>query len=338
MGCSCKLYSLRVVDHRRLPRHETPMSRLYAEFLRRRAPPPYHEAMLTSRNFDELQQEILQRTRHSSGRPRRSRRSRSQNNQQSQTPQNDDMNNSNQNGDVHEQINEGENAIVTSSSTSNTELEENRNNVNVERTASTAVLLPSDSQTGSSESDDSDYTDNDDDDDVTETDPDAQNEEHSDDENILTSESLSTRWARAVETETLSDDDCILDNISESNSLNQATEPVTLSSSFRDSHCDNASVDTGSLSVNSIELPEITPSTVAHDDSILQENDSIQDDSDYEKLDDGKSESSPKPENNVERRMIPEQRCLSHHSLNSEGSETLSDNDVPLLPINNSSR
>lgn len=39
------------------------MSRLYAEFLRRTAPPPYHEAMLTSRNYDEVQQERRERLR-----------------------------------------------------------------------------------------------------------------------------------------------------------------------------------------------------------------------------------------------------------------------------------
>lgn len=43
------------------PRHETPLSRLYAEFMRRRAPPPYHEAMLTSRPYEEARREYLER-------------------------------------------------------------------------------------------------------------------------------------------------------------------------------------------------------------------------------------------------------------------------------------
>ncbi|XP_061163426.1 low-density lipoprotein receptor-related protein 12-like [Saccostrea echinata] len=47
LGCTCKLYNLRQ-QQLHGPRHETPLSRVYAEFMRRRAPPPYHEAMLTS--------------------------------------------------------------------------------------------------------------------------------------------------------------------------------------------------------------------------------------------------------------------------------------------------
>ncbi|KAK3085607.1 hypothetical protein FSP39_006043 [Pinctada imbricata] len=58
LGCTCKLYNLRMHQHHG-PRHETPLSRLYAEFLRRRAPPTYHEAMLTSRPYEEVRREYL---------------------------------------------------------------------------------------------------------------------------------------------------------------------------------------------------------------------------------------------------------------------------------------
>ncbi|KAL5022284.1 hypothetical protein ScPMuIL_001439 [Solemya velum] len=67
LGCTCKLYVLRLQDQI----GESPMSRLQAHFMRRRAPPPYHEAMLTSRPYDEVRRDML--------RGRRSRRSRRQN-------------------------------------------------------------------------------------------------------------------------------------------------------------------------------------------------------------------------------------------------------------------
>ncbi|KAL3860111.1 hypothetical protein ACJMK2_010279 [Sinanodonta woodiana] len=60
LGCACKLYHLRVMERNGGPHHSTPMSRLYAQFMQRRAPPPYHEAMATSRPYDEVQREILE--------------------------------------------------------------------------------------------------------------------------------------------------------------------------------------------------------------------------------------------------------------------------------------
>ena len=61
------------------PRHETPLSRLYSEFMRRRAPPTYHEAMLTSRPYEEVRREYLEQLdqsgQRSNSRRRNSRRS-----------------------------------------------------------------------------------------------------------------------------------------------------------------------------------------------------------------------------------------------------------------------
>lgn len=76
MGCTCKLYNLRMQQFHG-PRHETPLTRLYAEFMRRRAPPPYHEAMLTSRPYEEVRQELAEQTNRnetSGSRTRRHRR------------------------------------------------------------------------------------------------------------------------------------------------------------------------------------------------------------------------------------------------------------------------
>lgn len=64
-GCVCKVYHMRVYQHRGGPQHETPLSRQLAEMFHHRAPPPpYHEAMLTSRPFDEAYLELLGHTEH----------------------------------------------------------------------------------------------------------------------------------------------------------------------------------------------------------------------------------------------------------------------------------
>lgn len=60
LGCACKVYALRANEHPRSSRFDTPLSRLQAEMFRRRAPPPpYHEAMLTSRPYDEAVREFM---------------------------------------------------------------------------------------------------------------------------------------------------------------------------------------------------------------------------------------------------------------------------------------
>ena len=74
LGCTCKLYALRLHEAHASMRFTTPIARLTEEmFARRLAPPPYNEAMLTSRPFDEAHQEYLEqlqrgRTTRSQGR------------------------------------------------------------------------------------------------------------------------------------------------------------------------------------------------------------------------------------------------------------------------------
>ena len=73
LGCTCKLYALRLQEHQRILQQSTPISRIQEGiYARRMAPPPYLEAMATSRPFDEMQREASQGQEQSSG--RRSRR------------------------------------------------------------------------------------------------------------------------------------------------------------------------------------------------------------------------------------------------------------------------
>ncbi|VDI44275.1 low-density lipoprotein receptor-related protein 3/10/12 [Mytilus galloprovincialis] len=144
LGCTCKLYNLRVHGHRQ--RHETPLSRLYSEFMRRRAPPPYHEAMLTSRPYDEVRRDYLEHLQQTGNRPpsRRGRRTRNRNQPQTGT------------GNV-----EGE-SQNTSDNADNREPEEqdglaeaqNSVNTDFERQNSNSLLILPESSSDESESDD----------------------------------------------------------------------------------------------------------------------------------------------------------------------------------------
>lgn len=324
------------MDHQhRYPRHETPMSRLYAEFLRRRAPPPYHEAMLTSRNFDEVQQEYLERMQNSrrSNRGSRGNRRRSRNQQSQSQRDNAEINENQANaGDSNnESLHEGRSDLQLC--TINEE-NENDNNVNTGRTSSTAELLPSESE---SESDDVE----------SETDLAEQGEGHiegqsgsnnsdhanegdngdeDDDENILASTSLSAQWMRNVDSDDSSDDVCILDTQGNMHSSEAHR-------SRGHGQCDNASIDTeATASIASMEQQEIPSNEPLFKDS---ENES---DSDGEALENSRN-STPKPDSNHGNAVISQtsgdyiSRVNSHNSLNSVGSETHSETDVPLLPI-----
>lgn len=81
LGCTCKLYALRLHEAHANLRYSTPISRMTEEiFARRLAPPPYNEAMLTSRPFEEAYQdymEQIQRARSQRSTGRRNRHSRS---------------------------------------------------------------------------------------------------------------------------------------------------------------------------------------------------------------------------------------------------------------------
>lgn len=124
-GCTCKLYNLRVHGHQH-GRHETPLSRLYSEFMRRRAPPPYHEAMLTSRPYDEVRRDYLEHLQQVNARPP-SRRGRRNRNRNSDVPAATD-------GNSQENSNGNQNGLQ----------EETQNSVNagLERQNSTSLLLP----------------------------------------------------------------------------------------------------------------------------------------------------------------------------------------------------
>ncbi|XP_005103804.1 uncharacterized protein LOC101862519 [Aplysia californica] len=60
LGCICKIFSARMHQLEAVAHTETPLTRLQAELFRRRAPPPpYNEAMVTSRPYHQACQELL---------------------------------------------------------------------------------------------------------------------------------------------------------------------------------------------------------------------------------------------------------------------------------------
>lgn len=151
LGCTCKLYNLRQ-QQLHGPRHETPLSRVYAEFMRRRAPPPYHEAMLTSRPYEEARREYMERlgqteerSRSSGRRPRLNRRGRSNRNRHSQDQSSDPTQNTNSENNSEESAN----TSVTAISQENTV---NSTHSNIQRHSSRSALLPSDSGDSDTES------------------------------------------------------------------------------------------------------------------------------------------------------------------------------------------
>ncbi|XP_052817090.1 low-density lipoprotein receptor-related protein 12-like [Mya arenaria] len=345
VGCSCKLYSLRAIDISPHHRIENPMGRLYAELVRRRAPPPYHEAMLTSRNFDEVQQEYLDQLRNSSRRSRRSGRGNRRRSRNQPTRDNPDAGlvdqndaDSNNNGDrngnhiIHEN---GPQLIVID------EENLNENNIDVTDSSSTTHLLPSESESDSSD---------------TENDLDVDNgiqgqgysaEGHEmvemndtnaavddDDENILVSERLSAQWERVSESEEESDDVCILGDPLHRNELDRGLR--------HQSHCDNASLDTdASASITSGENQDGSPTDLMVKDS-SDDDDDDSSDSDNDDHDNSRN-STPKPDTRHTNPLISVpsgsmlMRNISRNSLDSIGSETFSENDVPMQPMDQTS-
>lgn len=70
LGCTCKLYALRLQEQHGLHRTSTPVSRIQDEiFALHLAPPPYAEAMVTSRPFEEVQREYLEHIHGAGARP-----------------------------------------------------------------------------------------------------------------------------------------------------------------------------------------------------------------------------------------------------------------------------
>lgn len=318
LGCSCKLYSLRHVDRSRSSRHETPMSRLYAELLRRRAPPPYHEAMLTSRNFDEVQQEYLQ---HLQSRQRISRGSWSRRSRRSRNARGGGANDSESRSDVEVAETAGQSDANVRTSVGGvailptmTEENENINNEFIVRQSSRDPLLHNDSETDTT---DVEYEteehesrgqyhdqgqgrnrsvgnereiDGEDDDEEEDDDDD-------DDENILESRLLSSQWARATAADDSSDDVCILENELDDGSRSVAME---MTSDLVRNHCDNESVETASASLDSVDILDIQ-STQQQDrggkTSDADESDSSGGKDEEDENDFDSRSSSPKPEN-----------------------------------------
>ena len=83
-GCVCKMCQSRLQPPPELPYSDSPLSRLQAELFRQHPPPPpYHEAMITSRPYDQVCQDHRQRSsdgrsvRRDHRRPRQHRSQRS---------------------------------------------------------------------------------------------------------------------------------------------------------------------------------------------------------------------------------------------------------------------
>lgn len=303
LGCSCKLYSVRNLDHHhRHTRHESPMSRMYAEFLRRRAPPPYHEAMLTSRNFDEVQQEYMERMRNSRQNRRNRRRSR---NQQSQASIDNADANQNQPGtDIENTGTLDESTNGMQLSTINEE-NENRNGMNTENDSSTAELLPS-----ATDSDSSDLDEHESETDLAEHGQGCSvanaDQEDDDDENILSSAVLSAQWTRTIDSDDSSDDACILDN----GSITPASNDLE---SQGQGPCDNGSIDTeASASISSMEQHDIPTSSNMFKDS---DSESLGN----EEIENSRN-STPKPDSCHENTVISETGIGCLRASNSSGS------------------
>ena len=307
------------------------MSRMYAELMRRRAPPPYHEAMLTSRNFDEVQQEYMERLCNASRRAQRRRRS----SRRSRTQQtNDSTETTEQNTENNGTASAADGNNIQLSSIS--EEMENPNHESINRTSSLAELLPSDSESDSSDLDDDldddpeirrqgrseargtsvinhdDGNDDDDDDD-------------DDDDNILSSAVLSAQWSRNVTSD--NDDECILVD----ESLPRINEGEGL--------CDNSSIDTeASASILSMDTLETTLGDTEDKDTDNEQNL----DAEIEELQNSQN-STPKRETVRDTDLIETRegfcmRSSSQTSLDSAGSETFSENEVPMRAINSVSQ
>lgn len=308
IGCSCKLYYLRHIDPYHHVHHETPMSRLYAEFLRRRAPPPYHEAMLTSRNFDEVQREYLEQIRNShQNRRSRGNRRRSRNNQVQ--PQDDAVSDAQTQSAV---VDEGR--TVASGDSDSLQLhalrDENQNTPPYDHNSDNNQL-DDESDTDSADESETDLGDE----------GQGQSEdqhgcaEHnndSDDENILVASP--DHWSARIDENDSSDDRCILADESHE-TINPSNNTPKIESD--DNPAVISETDADSLSVENVLEVEVDEESVS---DILEANDA-----------------SPKQDANHNTAVInganrrPIGRSNSRGSLESADYETCSESDVPLL-------
>ena len=292
------------------------MSRLYAEFLRRTAPPPYHEAMLTSRNYDEVQREQRERLL-SSRRGRRSNgsRSNSQNNQISDETQ----------------------TVENAADNVETAERENVNFVNEVEVTETGDHCNTAEQTTESSGVQLDRSNEATEDQNTESDTDSDSSEDQDDndvnnENVISQDgielqttSLSSRVENLDDDDGSSDDSCILNHHSDCDGRRQEIDNQSIS-------LDDISMETASASIN-LELADFVE---AETNLETGENDDSDKDLDYERenLISTRRDSEPK-EDGVEVTVISGGSCSfirnSRESLNSIHSNSTADSDEPLL-------
>lgn len=311
IGCSCKLYSLRTIERHGGIRHHSPMSRLYAEFLRRTAPPPYHEAMLTSRNYDEVQQERRERLRSS----RRARRS---NGQRNNSPNSNGAADENSENPVNANSAEQDNVNFVNE-VGDTESNDNPN-VTQDATENTGVSVDRSNEATEEANSDSD------------SDSDSSNEPGGNDlnqENVITQDGIEMQAtghsARALNLDDdSSDDSCILNHPSDCDEISQNLDNQSIS-------LDDISMETASASIN-LELTEISEETNFQNHENGENEESDKDlDCEQENMNNIRRSSEPKDDGDEVIDSGGRGRRNSSESLSSLHSNCTADSDEPLL-------
>ena len=317
IGCSCKLYSLRTIERHGGIRHHSPMSRLYAEFLRRTAPPPYHEAMLTSRNYDEVQQERRERLRSER---RAGRNSRQENNAQNPAAAN--------NNQSAENPTDSANAGERDNLSFVNEVEVSENNADpsvVQDTAGdSSVTINRSTEATEDQNSDSD-SDSDSSDDQEETV--VGDHVISLDGIEMQATGLSSRVGNVEVQDESSDESCILNHHSDGEETSQNFDARSIS-------LDDISMETASASIN-LELTEISEETNVD----ITGNDEIEDpdkleNCEVENMENMRRSAEPKEgSSNVIGVVGVGLSCRrnSQESLNSLHSNSTADSDEPLL-------
>lgn len=315
IGCSCKLYSLRTIERHGGIRHHSPMSRLYAEFLRRTAPPPYHEAMLTSRNYDEVQQERRERMRSL-------RRGRRRNGQGHSSQNNTGTTDANQNGENPTNTDTGAQENLTF--INELEVNETNDNANIAQntTENTGLILDRSNEASEGQNTDSD------------SDTDSSNDQDGNGINQDTvntpgdiemqSTGLSSGVSNLDDNSESSDDSCILNHQYDCDETSQNLDNQSIS-------LDDISMETVSASIN-LELTEISEDTNLENHQNREGEESDKDlDCEQENEINTHRSLEPKDEENEVISSGCGGRRNSQESLNSLHSTGTADSDEPLL-------
>ena len=291
------------------------MSRLYAEFLRRTAPPPYHEAMLTSRNYDEVQQERRERLLSQ----RHARRSSRQENNAENSATAD-------NNESAENPTDGANTGERDNLTFVNEVEVSENNsypsVVQDTAGNSGVTINRSTEATEDQNTDSD-SDSDSSDDHEENDVDRDNV-ISQDSIEMQATGLSSRVGDIVEQDESSDDSCILNHISDGEETSQNLDNESIS-------LDDISMETASASIN-LELTEISEETnVDNTENGEPEDLDKGTNCEVENIENMRRSAEPKEEGINVIGVGPSRRRNSQESLNSLHSNCSADSDEPLL-------